>query len=343
MSNHSSKKTIIAVAILFFLVLVSLILGFGLFFLSPYERNAPEQFITVREGLGLRAVAIELEERNIISSKSLFMIWGKIMGYSRKIKAGEYRLGSDMAPMRILEILTRGEIITHPVTIPEGYSNKQIAEILEQKGMADKRQFLALASNRDLILKYGFRSSSLEGFLYPDTYQFGKGLSAESIIDAMVNRFKTVVAPFEHRLRELEMTVEEVVTLASIVEKETGRADERALIAGVFLNRLKKNMRLESDPTVIYGIENFNGNLTRKDLEVPTPYNTYIIRGLPPGPIANPGIEAIKAVLYPAEIDYFYFVSKNDGSHYFSSSLREHINAVNRYQRSRRKESDRTS
>ena len=336
MSENSRKKPIIIIIALFFFMLVFLVMGFCVFFLRPYEQDATEQVIIVNEGLGLKAIATELERRNVISNRSLFMLWARIMGYSRKIKAGEYRLGADMAPIRILEILTKGVIITHPITIPEGYSNKQIAEILEQKGLADKRQFLTLTSDKDLLLKYGIKSPTFEGFLYPDTYQFGKGLSVESIIDTMVKRFETVVAPFEDRIKELRMTIEQVVTLASIVEKETGRADERALIASVFLNRLQKNMRLDSDPTVIYGIEDFNGNLTRKDLEEFTPYNTYIIRGLPPGPISNPGIEAIKAVLYPSETDYIYFVSKNDGSHYFSASLREHNIAVNKYQRNRR-------
>ncbi len=151
----------------------------------------------------------------------------------------------------------------------------------------------------------------------------------------MVERFRNIVTPFETQLRDSGMTIEQVITLASMVEKETGSPEERPVIARVFLNRLDKNMRLESDPTVIYGISNFNGNLTKKDLKDKTPYNTYWIRGLPPGPIANPGLAAITAVLNPAKGNYYYFVSKNNGTHYFSETLEEHNRAVRRFQKNR--------
>jgi UPF0755 protein len=158
----------------------------------------------------------------------------------------------------------------------------------------------------------------------------------------MVGRFWQVVNPLKERMDKVGMKLQEVITLASIVEKETGLAEERSTIASVFLNRLKKGMRLESDPTVIYGIKDFGGNLTRKDLNKATPYNTYVIRGLPPGPIANPGLEAIRAVLYPAKTDYLYFVSKNDGSHHFSKTLSEHNKAVQIYQKDRRRRRGKT-
>ena len=161
------------------------------------------------------------------------------------------------------------------------------------------------------------------------------GLSPVSILDAMIKRFRQIIEPLKARIGVLDMTLDDVITLASIVEKETGKAEERPLIASVFLNRLKRGMRLESDPTVIYGIEEFNGNLTKDDLAEPTSYNTYIIRGLPPGPIANPGLESIKAVLYPAKTDYLFFVSRNDGSHQFSKTLKEHNRAVRMYQKKR--------
>ena len=220
--------------------------------------------------------------------------------------------------------MTRGVIITHPVTIPEGFTKEQIAQLLSERALVDKKQFLALTVAPSLLEKYGINAPSLEGYLYPDTYRFGRGLSAASIIESMVRRFFDVTKPFKGTIEQSGMTFLEVVTMASIVEKETGKEEERPLIASVFLNRLKKRMRLESDPTVIYGIENFNGNLTRNDLLTKTPYNTYAIRGLPPGPIASPGLEAIKAVLFPADTRYLFFVSKNDGSHHFSQTLREH-------------------
>jgi UPF0755 protein len=176
----------------------------------------------------------------------------------------------------------------------------------------------------------------LEGYLFPDTYQFGRGISPSLIIDAMVKRFWQMVGPLTDRAKETGMTMQEIVTLASIVEKETGQPSERPLIASVFLNRLKSGMRLESDPTVIYGLENFDGNLRKKDLVQRSPYNTYVIHGLTPGPICNPGLESIKAVIFPAKTDYLYFVSKNDGSHHFSRTLSEHNQAVERYQKGKK-------
>ena len=318
------------------MIMVSLIIGFGLFFIRPAENSGEYRIIMVQEGMSLRETADRLEENEIITNKTLFMLWARLMGYSRKIKAGEYRLSSSMAPIRIMEVLTRGIIITHPVTIPEGFSIKQIASLLEEKKLADAQEFLSVVYDEVIIKRYGISSPSLEGYLYPDTYQFGKGLSANSIVDAMIKRFKAVIEPLKARIDESGMSMEEVLTLASIVEKETGNADERPLIASVFLNRLKKGMRLESDPTVIYGINNFSGNIKKKHLSEHTIYNTYVFKGLPAGPIANPGLESIRAVLFPAETDFLYFVSKNDGTHHFSKTLREHNRAVLMYQKRRR-------
>ena len=338
MVNISRKRVTITLIGFFTLGVVFLFLGFGLYVISPAEKEGKDhQMIVFMEGLSLKEVADKLERKKIIKSKMLFMLWARIMGYSRKIKAGEYMLSPNMAPMGILEILTRGAVITHPVTIPEGFTKADIAELLQRKGLAGKRQFLSLTDDPAMLNKYGISGPSLEGYLYPDTYQFARGLSASSTIDSMVNRFWQMVAPLKGRVEDLGMKMKDVVTLASIVEKETGRPEERPVIASVFLNRLERRMRLESDPTVIYGLNNFSGNLRRKDLSKPTPYNTYLIRGLPPGPIANPGLESIKAVLYPAETKYLYFVSKNDGSHFFSKTLSEHNRAVRIYQKKRRK------
>ncbi len=313
--------------------MVVIIVGFGMFFTRPARKGGINQVITIREGMSLKEVASALKGNGIIANKDLFMLWTSLLGNSRKIKAGEYLLNSGMAPVRIIEILTRGIIITYPVTVPEGFSIEQIGDILAANGLADKKLFVSLAHEPGVIKKYGISGPSLEGFLYPDTYQFGKGLPPSLIIDVMVKRFWEIVGPYMDRIKDLKMTVEEVITLASIVEKETGTAEEMPLIAGVFLNRLRNGMRMESDPTVIYGMNDFTGNLTRKDLLESTPYNTYVIRGLPPGPISNPGLASIKAVLYPPETDYLYFVSKNDGTHYFSSSLEEHNRAVWKYQK----------
>ena len=318
---------------LLLLVLVFLSMEIGLFLLRPADKSGKDQVIIIEEGLSLSAIAEKLNQRQIITNKFLFMTWVRVFGYSREIKAGEYLLSARMSPIRIMEILTRGVIITHPITIPEGYNRVQIAELLERKGLVDKQVFLSLTEEPKLIESYGLSGTSLEGYLYPDTYQFAKGLSAGSIINTMVQRFFEIIEPYSTSLKNSDLSLQELITLASIVEKETGRKDERPIIASVFLNRLKKGMRLASDPTVIYGIKDFNGNITRKNLKENTPYNTYLIRGLPPGPIACPGVDSIKAVLYPAETDYLYFVSKNDGSHHFSKTLSEHNRAVELYQK----------
>jgi UPF0755 protein len=329
---YGKRIALIFTAILCLLMVV-IIVGFGMFFTRPARKGGINQVITIREGMSLKEVAGALKGNGIITNKDLFMLWTRLLGNSRKIKAGEYLLNSGMAPVRIIEILTRGIIITYPVTVPEGFSIEQIGDILAANGLADKKLFVSLAHEPGVIKKYGISGPSLEGFLYPDTYQFGKGLPPSLIIDVMVKRFWEIVGPYMDRIKGLKMTVEEVITLASIVEKETGTAEEMPLIASVFLNRLRNGMRMESDPTVIYGMNDFTGNLTRKDLLESTPYNTYVIRGLPPGPIANPGLASIKAVLYPAETDYLYFVSKNDGTHYFSASIEEHNRAVWKYQK----------
>lgn len=336
MGQVSRKKVICAVLGFLFTVLACLCIGMALFLTYPAEKGGQNQVLVVKEGWTLREVAQELKGRGIISNKTLFMFWAGVKGYGRSLRAGEYRLASSMPPVRILEKLARGEIITHAVTIPEGFTKDQIGDLLGQKGIVDRRAFLRLTDSKEVVESYGLSSPTLEGYLYPDTYHFGRRISARTAVDAMVKRFQEIVEPLKGRIKEVGMSLEEVMTLASIVEKETGQGTERPLIASVFLNRLKKRMRLASDPTVIYGITDFNGNLTRKDLEAKTPYNTYVNYGLPPGPIANPGLASIKAVLYPAHTDYLYFVSKNDGSHQFSKTLTEHNRAVQTYQKRRR-------
>jgi len=337
MSSYNSPKKLIFFGLgLSFLVGVFLLFGFGHYLISPAGKGGRDLLFVVPEGASLKEVVLDLEEKKIISNKSLFLLWARLSGYSRIIKAGEYCLNSGMPPVKILAILGKGAVISHMVTIPEGFTSAQIAELLGKKGLVEKGEFLLLAGDQDLVRRYGIAGAGLEGYLYPDTYRFYRGMTALSVVDVMVKRFKEVTAPFVERAEQLGMAFEDIVALASIVEKETGLAEERPVIASVFLNRLKRGIRLESDPTVIYGLTGFNGNLTRKDLSKPTPYNTYLIPGLPPGPIANPGLDAIKAVLFPAKTNYLYFVSKNDGSHYFSRTLAEHNRAVMIYQKKRR-------
>jgi UPF0755 protein len=318
---------------LIFLLSIFVVMGFGFYLMNPAGRGGVHRIIAIREGTTLREVAGILEEKGIIKSPTLFVLWGRWMGYGREIKAGEYLLSPSMSPARIFSILIKGVVITYPITIPEGFNRRQIAELLSEKRITDAEAFLHFSGDPGLARRYGISEQDLEGYLYPDTYRFRHHMDARKVIDVMVRRFREMIAPYGADLEKNPLSLEQVVILASIVEKETGKQAERPKIARVFLNRLRKKMRLESDPTVIYGLPSFSGNLTKKDLEHPTRYNTYVIKGLPPGPIANPGIEAIKAVLFPSSGNYLYFVSKNDGTHHFSTTLEEHNRAVLRYQK----------
>ena len=339
MIQLSAKKIIFLSALILFLLVGFSGAWFAHVLLTPKKEMGKDQLFIVREGSTLKEVAASLERDGLVNARFPMIIWGKLHGYDRKIKAGEYRLNANMSPMEILERLRNGNILTYSVTIPEGFTVKQIADLLQEKGLCDKEAFLSSIHDAPVGKDGDIPVTDLEGYLYPDTYKLARGISPISIVHVMVERFNEKTAPLREKVKGSGMTMNEIVTLASIVEKETGSAEERPVIASVFLNRLKKGMRLESDPTVIYGIENFNGNLTREDLNRPGPYNTYTERGLPAGPIANPGIDSIRAVLYPSETDFLFFVSKNDGTHHFSKTLREHNRAVQTYQKRSRKRS----
>lgn len=287
----------------------------------------------VLPGLGFKAFAQGLYKDGIIEYPSKFELLARLKGHDKSIKAGEYTLSSTMPPNTILSILVSGKVRLYKLTVPEGYNLKQIASLVSKSGYATDDNFLKTATNATLVHAMKIEAETFEGYLFPDTYHFPKGSSPEMIISTMVKRFWTVFEPeWTNRSKTLKLSVHQVVTLASLIEKETGAAFERPLIASVFHNRLKRRMRLETDPTVIYGLKDYNGNLTRKHLSMPTPYNTYTISGLPPGPIASAGIDAIKAALYPAETQFIYFVSKKDGTHQFSTSFKDHNRAVQKYQ-----------
>ena len=274
-----------------------------------------------------------LAEEGLITSEFSFRLFGKLTGQETQIKPGEYRLHRAMTPEALLETLVRGEILQYQVVIPEGKSLKEIAEILERAGLVEAEIFLAMGRDPQIIQALGFDGDSLEGFLFPETYRFTKQIPPDQIVARIASQFKLVYDDsYKKQASILGMTQREVVTLASIIEKETAVPEERIIVSAVFHNRLKKKMRLQSDPTVIFSLDNFNGNLTRKDLKHASPYNTYYVRGLPPGPIASPGRGAIHAALYPADVDYLYFVSKKNGTHYFSLTLKEHNAAVRKFQ-----------
>ena len=292
--------------------------------------------VWIKPGQSFSETVSQLEKADLVSRPRRFRWIALVTGSDRRIQAGEYRLSSAMTPKEMLDTMVLGKSLLRRVVIPEGSTVFKISEIIDESGLVAQDAFLEAASDRELMKALGIEAEGFEGYLFPETYDFPKGVAAQDVIRTMVDHFFSVLTPaWIERAHAGGLSVHDVVTLASIVEKETAKPEERPLIARVFLNRLKRGMRLESDPTVIYGMDDFDGNLTRKDLETPTPYNTYQIRGLPPGPIANPGEASIEAVLYPSEATYLYFVSKNDGSHHFSRTFEEHNRMVRRYQRRR--------
>ena len=330
-------KRIVKIAYLLILPLaIILFLYTAMYLRTPSHVKGLKTTITIRRGMTFKQVAQLLGDKEIIRGINRFILLGKFSGAFPKVKAGEYELSSDMTPLQVLDTLTEGKVKQYKVSIPEGYTVSQIAEILESRGITNREAFLEKCSSSQYASSLEIEADSLEGYLFPDSYLFSKALKPENIIEAMVMRFRRVfTSQYSERAKELGFSDHEILTLASMIEKEAAIPWERFLVSGVYHNRLKRNMMLYSCPTVIYGIKDFNGNLTKRDLERYTPYNTYLIRGLPPGPICNPGREAIVAALYPAITEYLYFVSKNDGSHHFSSTLEEHNIAVWKYQKGR--------
>ena len=300
----------------------------------PPHEHPPSKVVVIPDGSTFQYVASLLERERLIKSRPAFMFIGKFQSAERKIRAGEYELSPAMTPAEILSKMISGQVVLRPLTIPEGLTIAQIADVISQQGITDRAEFLRLAKDRAFIASLGINAETLEGYLYPDTYKFPRPVKAREVLVVMVEHLRLMVGPdLLVRMDELKMTMHEVLTLASVIEKETGAGGERPEISAVFHNRLKKHIPLQSDPTVIYGLPAYDGNLHKKDLSSPSPYNTYRVQGLPPGPIANPGILAIRATLYPSDSRSLYFVSRNDGTHQFSATLIEHNQAVEKYQK----------
>ncbi len=306
---------------------------------TPASSSPMEQVVEIKPGMNLRQVSNLLADRKLLNEPSAFILYTYLQGKQNRIKTGEYRFSPSIPPWKILESLTNGTAILYTVTIPEGYRITEIAELLETKGLVSKESFIAETRNQELLDALQISSGgSLEGYLYPDTYKFSKSTGAEKIIKTLVDTFKERVQKSElmEQAKAGKLTFHEVVTLASLIEKETGLGTERKLISSVFHNRLVKKMRLQTDPTVIYAMSNFDGNIRKKDLSIDSPYNTYKHFGLPPGPIASPGLDSIRAALEPERSDYLYFVSRQDGSHQFSTNYKDHRRAIQKYQLSHR-------
>lgn len=306
--------------------------------LEPVSVGDNSTIFTVEKGSTLDEVAQGLKEKNLIRSRLAFRLLTLFKGKEREIKAGKYILSPSMSSAEILETLVEGREIRYVITIPEGKNMYDVARLLEEAGLFPRSDFLKEAKNKKLLKSLGVPGDTVEGFLFPDTYFVSVGLSAKEVIEIFVKRFWQVWKEngFDEKIKKTDLGMKEVVILASIVEKEALLPKERPLIASVFLNRLKKGMRLQADPTVRYGLLVDKGiyprRLRTRHLRYKSPYNTYIIKGLPKGPICNPGVQSIRAVLEPVKSDYLYFVSMNNGAHKFSKTLEEHNRAVYRYQ-----------
>ncbi len=294
--------------------------------------------ILVPRGTVFSEVTDQLREQQMLAHPQLYSFLANWMKAPVRLQIGEFELSRNMTTAQVLEHLITGRGILRRVTIPEGKTFREIAQRLGSAGLGDHDQFLALNSDPDLLDKTGVPEvTSLEGFLFPETYFFSRAQSPREILGVMIDHYRNVVTDsMRERAQELGLNEYQLLTLASIVEKETANPRDRDKISAVFHNRLRKRMRLDSDPTVIYGIPDFNGNLTRKDLRQDHPHNTYTNYGLPLTPISNPGLDAIMATLYPAKVDYLYFVARGDGTSHFSKTLREHNRAVSYYQKNRR-------
>ena len=300
---------------------------------QPISFETKNIVVHIPSGQAFSATTDSLFKAAIINSPFKFRMIARLKGYDKRLKAGEYMLSASMPPIKILEKLVKGTVKLYKLTVPEGLNIYQIAERVAKEGLAEQSAFVERATDAAFARASGLKAGTFEGYLYPETYYFPKNVSTKTIISSMVQRFRQVFRPeWKERSKQLGFSIHQVVTLASIIEKETGAPFERPLISSVFHNRLKKKMRLESDPTVIYGLKSFDGNLNRKHLETLTPYNTYRIKALPLGPIANPGQASLEAALYPADTKYIYFVSKKNRTHQFSTNLKDHNQAVRKYQ-----------
>jgi UPF0755 protein len=304
---------------------------------EPFREYAEEEvFFTVEPGETSKAIAGDLRAKGIIQDERLFLTVLWYQKATQRIQAGEYRFSEPSSTFEVIDRLVRGDVYYRSVTVPEGLTLFETAALLAEKNVGRSDELESVFLSPKLIASIDPDATDLEGYLFPDTYQLPRKPTSDEVARAMVSHFTSVLNESRRtRARELDLSPRELVTFASVVEKETGQADERPLIASVFWNRIRIGMALQSDPTIIYDLKRqgrYDGNLRRADLEQDSPYNTYTNRGLPPGPIASPGRDSIDAVLYPAESKYLYFVSKNDGSHHFSKTLREHNAAVRKYQ-----------
>lgn len=322
-----------------FVLVVALVICIGLALVMMFsvrpassDPGALKKVVHIPSGASAQRIAEILGDGELIASPVLFRLVVKMVGAEQNLQAGYYLLDASMGPLEIVEHLRTGDVTTERVVIPEGFEIKQIAAELERKGLADAERFIELATDASFVFgenpPINLPISSLEGYLYPDTYYFSLGQTEEDLIGQMIDRFVQVInAEVYAHLEQSELSLHEIVTLASIVEREIMVDWERPIVASVYLNRLAISMPLQADPTVRYVTAEDRSRVLYRDLEIDSPYNTYRNYGLPPGPIASPGLRSILAVLEPADTDYLFFVSKRDGTHQFSETYDQHLRA----------------
>lgn len=315
--------------IIVFLIFSVLLLNYSF---SPIDRNNQTVIVDIPTGSSFFTIMKMLDQQGLIKNKVFFYSLSVILKARLSIRAGEYEINTSLTPWQMIKKLVRGEIKKYRVLIPEDLSMREIASRLQKDKLINKEIFFDLARDKDFLESLNIPGDSIEGYLFPDTYLFNRSMNTRRIMKKMVDTFWEKVTPeMIKKAAEKGFSTHQLITLASIIGKEAGNNMEKPLISAVFHNRLRRRMPLQSDPTAVYDLDGFEGKIVRSHLRRKSPYNTYVIRGLPPGPIANPGVTSIKATLHPAPVDYIYFVSKRDGTHHFSSSLAEHVKAVNQY------------
>jgi UPF0755 protein len=322
------------------LVIAAILAAAGWMYITvgrPYKGyTGTEQFVEIAPGTGPGAMGRALAEAGVVPNAAAFRTAVWLRGAGRRLQAGEYRFDRPLAPREVVDKLARGDVYLRPVTFREGLTIKQMAAIFEAQGFGPARDFIGVAADPEPIRHIDPTAPDLEGYLFPDTYTLPRRVTAKQLVARMTTRFEQALTPqIREQAAARGYSVRQLVTLASLVEKETAKGEERPLVAAVYVNRLKVGMGLQCDPTVIYALERagrYTGNLTRENLKFDSPYNTYRYAGLPPGPIAAPGKSALEAAAAPADVTYLYFVSRNDGSHAFATTLEEHNRNVHQWQ-----------
>jgi len=317
-------------------LLLAAISIFGLYQIHLVFQQPPgysQKNIDIPANSSLRSISTLLEKEGVLTKKWPIIVLAKMWGVSGKVKSGEFAFRVPSSPQHALDTLIKGVPVLHKITIPEGTTMTEMAPWFEKENIITAQEMIKAFKDPGMIQSFGIMSDSFEGYLFPSTYLFPKNEKIKTILQMMISQLKKNMLPEDRaKARALGWNEHQWITFASVIEKETGRPDEYPLVSSVFHNRLKKGMKLQSDPTVIYGIPNYDGNIRKVDLQTDTPYNTYTRKGLPIGPICNPGAGALHAAVNPSETEYFYFVGNREGQHVFTKTYEEHLKAVQQYQ-----------